>query len=102
MISFNHLSPVPERQSRHLQRCIALATCLFFAISGTGCRGNRLFPVPGPILNQQANAIVHDPYPAKDIAPDDLGARPPGYENPLPEPVRNRIFNDNRASFQGR
>jgi len=102
MISFHPLSPMPAWQGKHLRQCLALAACLFFAISGTGCRGNRLFPVPGPILNQQANAIVHDPYPSRDIGPEDLGARPPGYENPLPEPVRNRIFNDNRALFQGR
>lgn len=87
--------------SPYLSRCIAWVACLFFAISGTGCRGSRLFPVPGPILNQQANAIVHDPYPSRDIAPDDLGGRPPGYENPLPEPVRNRIYNDNRGAFLG-
>jgi hypothetical protein len=94
MISSLHLRPVLDRQNRCFRRCIALAACLFFVISGTGCRGQRLFPVPGPILQQQASAVVHDPYPARDIAPEDLGARPPGYENPLPEPVRNRLVRD--------
>jgi hypothetical protein len=43
---------------------------------------------------QQAEAVVHDPYPQHDIAPSDLGGRPPGYQQPLPEPVRNRLFPD--------
>lgn len=43
---------------------------------------------------QQATAVVHDPYPLDDIAPTDQGARPPSFQRPLPEPVRNRIFPD--------
>jgi hypothetical protein len=60
-----------------------------------GCRGgNPLFPAPGPLNKQQASAVIHDPYPDRDIAPYDAASRPPGYENPLPEPVRNRIVPD--------
>jgi len=63
--------------------------------SSFGCRGgNPFFPPPGPLNNQQASAVIHDPYPDRDIAPYDAGSRPPGYENPLPEPVRNRIVKD--------
>ena len=61
----------------------------------TGCRnGNPFLVAPGPLNQQQASAVIHDPYPARDIAPYDLGSRPPGYEQPLPEPVRNRIVKD--------
>ena len=66
----------------------------FLAALG-GCRGNHPFArPPGPLNNQQASAVIHDPYPDRDIAPYDAGSRPPGYENPLPEPVRNRIVRD--------
>jgi hypothetical protein len=51
-------------------------------------------PPAGSINQQQANAIVHDPYPLDDIGPNDLGARPPSYQQPVPEPVRNRIIAD--------
>ena len=68
---------------------------IFVTTSFTGCRGgNPLFPAPGPLNKQQASAVIHDPYPDRDIAPYDAGSRPPGYENPLPEPVRNRIVPD--------
>lgn len=67
----------------------------FIAIIGlSGCRGRKLLAPPGPMLQQQANATVHDPFPEEDIAPGDLGARPPSYQRPLPEPVRNRIVAD--------
>jgi hypothetical protein len=46
------------------------------------------------MLQQQANAIVHDPFPDSDIGPSDPSARPPSYQQPLPEPVRNRIVPD--------
>lgn len=43
---------------------------------------------------QQATAVVHDPFPQLDIGPHDPTARPPGYEKPLPEAERNRIIAD--------
>ncbi len=43
---------------------------------------------------QQANAIIHDPFPQNGIAPDELASRPPDYQQPLPEAVRNRIVPD--------
>ena len=42
---------------------------------------------------QQANAVVHDPFPQADIGPDDKTMRPPDYQNPLPLPVRNQMKN---------
>jgi hypothetical protein len=76
-------------------RLAAATLGLALLASSTGCRGgNPFFPPPGPLNNQQASAVIHDPYPDRDIAPYDAGSRPPGYENPLPEPVRNRIVKD--------
>ena len=45
---------------------------------------------PGPMNYQQANAVVHDPFPQADIGPDDGSMRPPDYQNPLALPVRNQ------------
>lgn len=59
-----------------------------------GCRGHNFFAPPGPLNQQQANAVVHDPFPQNDIAPFEAASRPPSYQQPLPEPVRNRIVPD--------
>jgi hypothetical protein len=80
----------PMRTMFHL----GIASFLLLAISSAGCRGRSLFPPAGTMNQQQANAIIHDPFPLDDIAPKDLGARPPNYQNPLPAPVRNRIGAD--------
>lgn len=76
----------------------ALAMGFVVAISmvtlAAGCRGRSFFPPAGSLNQQQANAIVHDPFPLDDIAPTDLGARPPSYQQPVPEPVRNRLIPD--------
>lgn len=68
---------------------LALATSCML-----GCRGHQMFGPPGPLQQQQASAVIHDPYPQNDIGPYEAGARPPSYQNPLPEPVRNRIVPD--------
>lgn len=49
---------------------------------------------PGPLQQQQATAVIHDPYPQADLGPSDAGSRPPAYQNPLPEAVRNRLKHD--------
>ncbi|MBL6723676.1 MAG: membrane or secreted protein [Rubripirellula sp.] len=60
----------------------------------TGCRGTQLLPPAGPMNQQQADAVVHDPFPQNDIGPYDAASRPPSYQQPLPEAVRNRIVPD--------
>lgn len=71
---------------------IAAVTCVL--IASVGCRGRGLLPPAGPMGQQQASAVVHDPYPQTDLGPSDLGARPPSYQQPLAEPVRNRLVPD--------
>jgi len=82
-------TPTRRLLTASLMSCVAI-----IALYSTGCRNNPFFAPPGPLNQQQASAVIHDPYPARDIAPYDLGSRPPGYEQPLPEPVRNRIVKD--------
>jgi len=73
---------------------VGIASCLLFAVLAAGCRGRSLLRPAGSMNQQQANAVIHDPFPLDDIAPKDLGSRPPGYQNPLPGPVRNRLSAD--------
>jgi hypothetical protein len=58
--------------------------------SATGCQLNA----PGTIQQQRLRATIHDPYPDPDLGPEIDGGRPREYRDPLPEPVRNRIFVD--------
>ena len=79
----------------HYRRTKSLASLLTVSIVAlSGCRGTQLLPPAGPLNQQQANAVIHDPFPQNDIAPYDAGSRPPSYQQPLPEPVRNRIAPD--------
>lgn len=71
-----------------------IAIVVLSVVVSAGCRGRSFLPPAGTMNQQQANAIVHDPFPLDDIAPTDLGARPPNYQQPVPEPVRNRIISD--------
>ncbi len=71
-----------------------LAVASLVTLVSSGCRGGGFLPPAGPLAGQQANAVIHDPFPQGDIGPNDLGARPPSYQTPLPMPVRNRIVPD--------
>ncbi|MGI9471824.1 MAG: membrane or secreted protein [Rubripirellula sp.] len=75
---------------------LLLSAALAFAvISLTGCQGYNGFCRPaGPMNQQQASAVVHDPFPQNDIGPYEAASRPPSYQQPLPEPVRNRLVPD--------
>jgi len=65
------------------------------AILFSGCAGSRwnLFQ-PGTVQQQQLRATVHDPYSDQDAGPEVVGGRPRDYAQPLPEPVRSRIYAD--------
>lgn len=73
-----------------------LMIALAGALSAGGCAsgGGWSFWTPGTIQQQRIRATVHDPYPDPDMAPEVIGGRPRDYQQPLPEPVRNRIFVD--------
>lgn len=76
-----------------MRRHIYVALLLTTLVVSSGCGGGRWWPFTpqGTIHQQQSEALVHDPYPQRDIGPDDPGARPRDFVQPLPEPVRNRI-----------
>lgn len=78
----------------HCHRTAVLLFALALCGSLSGCRGGHWWGPPGPLQQQQSSAVVHDPFPQNDIAPYDAASRPPDYQNPLPEPVRNRIVPD--------
>jgi hypothetical protein len=79
---------------RTLLRCSFLLAALC-AASSLGCAGSRWnFYRPGTVQQQQLRATVHDPYPDVDAGPEVVGGRPRDYSQPLPEPVRNRIYAD--------
>jgi hypothetical protein len=60
-----------------------------------GCVGHQgKIANPGTIQQQRLRATIHDPYPDPDLGPDVDGGRPREYLEPLPEPVRNRIYAD--------
>ena len=69
------------------------------AIGVTGCRARGWLPPAGPMLQQQNQAIVNDPFPQGDIAPTDNAQRPPGYAQPLPDATRNRLWRDSAYGF---
>ena len=73
-----------------------ILVCVPFLVAAGGCQSlvNKGWVAPpGPMNYQQANAVVHDPFPQGDIGPDDNSMRPPDYQNPLPLPVRNQMKN---------
>lgn len=71
-----------------------IVTSALFLCINIGCRGSQLLPPAGPLNQQQASAVIHDPFPQNDIGPYDAASRPPSYQQPLPEAVRNRIVPD--------
>jgi len=85
-----------------LRRIAVLALATAF-VSAAGCAGYH--PTvwhPGTIQQQRLRATVNDPYPDPDLGPKDGGsARPRDYQEPLPEPVRNRLFYDSWWLWRG-
>jgi hypothetical protein len=73
-------------------RAISLAALLLAVAPGCHSLLQRgCIAPPGPMNYQQANAVIHDPFPQPDLGPDDKTMRPPDYQNPLPLPVRNQM-----------
>lgn len=56
---------------------------------GPNVRKPNLFD-PGNAATQRYDAIFHDPYPMPDVAPEIVGGRPRGYQQPVPEVARGR------------
>jgi hypothetical protein len=67
------------------------ALSVLIALGCAGTAGPNWFH-PGPAGYQQAMAVQYDPYPENEPGPKIVGARPPGYEKPIPEVERARWF----------
>jgi hypothetical protein len=80
------------RRPRCLMFTMAVATLLL--VASAGCRNHGFFAPKGPMNQQQAAAVVHDPFPQNDIGPYEAASRPPSYQQPLPEAVRTRLIPD--------
>ena len=80
-------------ESVRMRNLFILIVAVMIVTSSVGCQTGLIQP-PGPIDYQQATAVIHDPFPIEDIGPTDLGSRPPGYQQPLPSPVRHQIAKD--------
>lgn len=71
-----------------------LLLCLF-TIASLGCGPYTRMPrlsSPGNTASQQFDAVYHDPYPLTDVGPEIVGGRPRGYQVPVPEVSRGRLF----------
>lgn len=72
-------------------RLIACLTLLTAVGCGPHVRKPNLFD-PGNAATQQYNAVLHDPFPATEVAPEIVGGRPREYARPVPEVVRGQAF----------
>ena len=83
---------------RHHTLAITLSSTLAVCLFSTGCRNGGFRPT-GPMLQQQSQAIINDPFLQNDIAPYEAASRPPSYQQPRPEAVRNRMYRDATFGF---
>ncbi len=77
---------------------IFFSATLVACLGSVGCRNGGFRP-PGPMLQQQHQAMINDPFPQNDIAPYEAASRPPSYQLPRPEAVQNRIYRDSTFGF---
>lgn len=85
---------------RPVHKCWSIAVVVGLTAS-VGCSPAVRWPNlyhPGPAAYQRAEAVVHDPYPLDDVGPPIVGGRPLGYQKPVPEVERARMFSPRRAT----
>jgi hypothetical protein len=83
-----------------MTRPLLLALAASIGLGASGCAGwNFNWQRPGTVEQQRLRAMIHDPYADPDAGPKVEGGRPQDFSEPLPGPVRNRIYVD---SFRGR
>ena len=85
MVNFSHFvsrTAVAMQNLRYLKISITAAVLTSCCL---GCHVNRDLGPPGDMNTQRTRALVHDPFPANDIAPDIAGIRPRGFDLPRSE-----------------
>ncbi len=79
-----------------------LACALLVSCVGCASRPGWGFPAgQGTVARQKARAVVHDPYPLNDIAPEVIGGRPRDFMQPQAEPVRDHNVEQSYRSNMG-
>lgn len=65
------------------------AALMLLVFASEGC-ARWTFPrlAAGPARDQRARAQKFDPFPERESGPELVGARPPGFDRPLAEPIR--------------
>jgi hypothetical protein len=58
--------------------------------AGCGWARPRWLGGPGRIEQQQARAVVHDPFPDNQLGPEVVGGRPREYAQQVPQAVRSQ------------
>lgn len=78
--------------------CVAVGALLLGQTVGCSSIATPDWNNPGPAVQQRARAERFDPYPENETGPLIPGARPPGYQTPVPEPARARwmLWNSRR------
>ena len=71
-----------------------LFAVLLLLAASSGCGHRELIRPAGPIRWQQQNASLHDPYADNQLGPEVVGGRPPDFQHPRSEPVRNTWFRE--------
>jgi hypothetical protein len=77
--------------SVYFPRFVIAALVLSLAGCSSTIRWPNLFH-PGNMAKQRTNAVYTDPYPLPDVGPPIVGGRPLGYQAPVPEVTRGRLF----------
>ena len=71
-----------------------LSLLLLCSLASVGCPHfeEQVTKPRGEIRQQQYRAALFDPYSATEIGDDLGGMRPPEFDRPLPEPVRDKYL----------
>ncbi|MGB7346912.1 MAG: membrane or secreted protein [Pirellulaceae bacterium] len=87
------ISPAQFAKSTQQAALLKSWAAVLMLLTSAGCQSGWIQP-PGPMNYQQSTATIHDPFPQEDLGPSDLASRPPSYQQPVPQPVRNRFGRD--------
>ena len=78
-----------------------LSLLIFSSLGNVGCQHlqEQITKPRGEIRQQQYRAALFDPYSVIDVVTDLGGMRPPEFDRPLPEPVKDKYLGQlNRKS----
>ncbi len=67
------------------KQCLVLFAVACVSGCLAGCHVNREFGPPGDMNTQRTRALLHDPFPVNDVAPEIPGIRPRGFDLPRSE-----------------